>query len=114
MSNNSKQVSLYRAMSFDEFSNTTENSLSFFKKNKFFGPFDFIEKRVLDGEFAFSKFKDKYTHLIKITFDEKYLNQFQKLNDLEYMLNIRKSNFPYTIKKIGLIKKPQRKPKLKM
>jgi len=116
-------ISLFRAMSEEEFDKTTDSSLSFLKKSKFFGNIDFVRDRVLDGDFAFSRFKpEKYSHFVEVQFDEKYLEQFQKLNEKEFLLNIRKSNFSYRVIKWGecsqenlnkAITKPVKKQSLK-
>ncbi len=116
-------ISLFRAMSEEEFDKTTDSSLSFLKKSKFFGNIDFVRDRVLDGNFAFSKFKpEKYSHFVEVQFDEKHLEQFQQLNEKEFLLNIRKSNFSYRVIKWGecseenlkkAITKPVKKQSLK-
>lgn len=99
-------ITLYRAVCEKEYNKTTSNYLSFDRnREKAFGTKSFVTNRVCDGEFNNSKFKDKYTHLIEISFDEKYKNKFHKWGDKEMLLMTRKSNFPYVVNKLGKIKK---------
>lgn len=91
-------------MCLEEYLKTSEHNLSFDKnKEKPFGTLEFVLSRVCDGVFNNSKFKPKYTHLVKIEFDEKYKIQFHKFGKNEMLLKRHKSNFGFTITKLGLI-----------
>lgn len=98
-------VTLFRAMSLEEYDKTSENYLSYLRnKEKPFGTKEFVLNRVCDGKFNNSNFKPKYTHLIQIEFDEKYKTQFHKWGNKEALLMNRKCNFPFKITKLGEIK----------
>jgi hypothetical protein len=74
-------ITLYQVVCKEEYDKTKEKYLSYFRnKEKAFGTFEFIINRVCDGKFNNSKFKNKYEYLIKIEFDEKYKQNFHRLN----------------------------------
>ena len=97
-------VTLYRALCEEEYNKTSTNYLSYNRnREKPFGTLEFVLNRVLDGKFNQSAFKDKYSHLISITFDKKYKSQFKKFGGKEAILDSRKSNFPFVINKLGKV-----------
>ncbi len=58
-------MEVYRAMCESEYKETLRKGApDFLKRKKWFTPDKSFLKRVLDGDFNNSKFKDKYTHLV--------------------------------------------------
>lgn len=88
-------MELYRAMCDAEFHQTLRSQKpSFFRRFKWFSPDrEFVENRVLDGEFNNSRFKpDRYTRLIKFTISPESIRFFRQ-NRKEWMLDVRVSQF---------------------
>ena len=74
---------LYRAMSQEELNKTSQNSLSYNQKWKWFTPsFRFLIKRILNKSF---NPKGNYDFVMAISTEES--EKFQKINKKEYMLN---------------------------
>ena len=80
-------------MNKDEFVDTIKhNSLSWNSRFKWFGTFDFVTQRVLDGKFNNSNFKtDRYKYLLEFDFDDDKMNAFSKCGYNEFMLERKKS-----------------------
>lgn len=67
------------------------NSLSWNSKFKWFGTKEFVNERVLDGNFNNSKFvPDRYIKTIKIEFSQDSLQHFRKCGNNEFMLERKK------------------------
>ena len=83
---------VFRAMSVEEANKVSDTSpLAWRSKHKWFGTEDFVKKRVLDGKFNNSKFKNKYVVLCKYEIVNG-IEHFSKCGNRELMLSIRKAN----------------------
>ena len=83
---------VFRAMSVEEANKVSDtNPLAWRSKHKWFGTEDFVKKRVLDGKFNNSKFKNKYIVLCKYEIVNG-IEHFSKCGNRELMLSIRKAN----------------------
>lgn len=95
-------MKLFRAMSEQEYIDTMENGRPSFapgKKAKFFShSLDFIQQRVRDGRFGKSHLEvhtRNYQYIVEFEFEP--TDAFIKLNEKEWMLNVRKSPMVKTI-----------------
>lgn len=71
---------LYRAMCDNEANETLKyNKLSWHSKFKWFGTFDFVTGRVMDGKFNNSKFVERYNRLLEFEFSDESLHYFFKM-----------------------------------
>ena len=83
---------VFRAMSVEEANKVSDtNPFAWRSKHKWFGTEDFVKKRVLDGKFNNSKFKNKYIVLCKYEIVNG-IEHFSKCGNRELMLSIRKAN----------------------
>ena len=84
---------IFRAMCFDEARQCDiDKPLAWKKRFKWFGSYDFVSSRVLDGKFANSKFKDKYTVLCEYEVNDEDITKFQVCGFRELMLDRRISH----------------------
>lgn len=87
------KTKLYRAMNNKEADETLHfNSLSWNKRFKWFGTWEFVTTRVQDGEFNNSKFVDRYNRLLEFEVLTSNLDKFNKCGYREYMLDRRKAS----------------------
>ena len=97
-------MTLYRAVCKDEYDATSATMRFHRNREKAFGTLDFVKRRVLDGRFNGSAFKPhRYTHLLRLDFDPHHEERFHKRGPTEWVVNVRRANFPYTITKLGTV-----------